>query len=479
MSWIFSQALMQAFVSSHSSPEEVAAFLAENCWDGKQFAQSNGNLTRQAYLCSGKTTESYPSFLFGMTSRHLTANHGVAVLTWFQGVSRAKTSVPPEKGLGSPVRVQDYGVRWRALSTRYDHNSHMWKTRPTLWGSGLTLSLPTLPRWGLMHDGVLWERLMLMRRTNETESGFLPTPVKYDSAATSASNNYHGLGWQARQLGDVVRSAVHAAKTKWATPIKADATQTNLSIKTLQQVQDGAAFRMLSREVKMQQLAMRKLPTPTVDTAGKKGSPPAFIKITKNGMMQADRDCGTGAQMNLADVVAAVNRQTPTRQKPWPTVMATGLRGGSGVPDDLNARLAFPTPTAKNGLRGGSNSPHDPHKYGKPDNSDFGNLSPVWVEWLMGWVVGWTSMKPLSPATVETWLLQNNAHSETEMPQWWKVDPSDIPDSGISKTVPNANRRINWERKKRIEVLGNGQVPAVVAATWILLWNLDTSFTET
>ena len=32
-----------------------------------------------------------------------------------------------------------------------------------------------------------------------------------------------------------------------------------------------------------------------------------------------------------------------------------------------------------------------------------GSLNPTWVEWLMGWPLGWTSMEPLPPETWAAW----------------------------------------------------------------------------
>tara|TARA_Y100000593_G_C4233922_1_gene298471 strand:- start:342 stop:671 length:330 start_codon:yes stop_codon:yes gene_type:complete len=32
-----------------------------------------------------------------------------------------------------------------------------------------------------------------------------------------------------------------------------------------------------------------------------------------------------------------------------------------------------------------------------------GQLNPAWVEWLMGWPIGWTSMEPLSPDRYRAW----------------------------------------------------------------------------
>jgi hypothetical protein len=33
-----------------------------------------------------------------------------------------------------------------------------------------------------------------------------------------------------------------------------------------------------------------------------------------------------------------------------------------------------------------------------------GRLSPTWVEWLMGWPLGWTDLKPLVMDKYQQWL---------------------------------------------------------------------------
>lgn len=74
-------------------------------------------------------------------------------------------------------------------------------------------------------------------------------------------------------------------------------------------------------------------------------------------------------------------------------------------------------------------------------------LNPVWVELLMGWPPGWTSLISL-PATKEwgTW------------PDTWE---SDIARTVQSKEVSN--------RVGRVKAIGNGQVPLCAATAWELL----------
>lgn len=73
-------------------------------------------------------------------------------------------------------------------------------------------------------------------------------------------------------------------------------------------------------------------------------------------------------------------------------------------------------------------------------------LSPDWVEYLMGWPVGWSSLEPLAAATA--------------LP--WDVDPGDTGE--VPRTTTGCpNRRV------RLRAIGNGQVPACAAAAFRLL----------
>jgi DNA (cytosine-5)-methyltransferase 1 len=38
-----------------------------------------------------------------------------------------------------------------------------------------------------------------------------------------------------------------------------------------------------------------------------------------------------------------------------------------------------------------------------------GQLNPEWVEWLMGWTIGWTDLKPLEMGKFQQWL---NSHGK-------------------------------------------------------------------
>ncbi len=86
----------------------------------------------------------------------------------------------------------------------------------------------------------------------------------------------------------------------------------------------------------------------------------------------------------------------------WPMPMSADARGSSGRPAlgkqiqlvDAVRRLATaPVPRCRRGKA--SQATHD--KNSRPLSEQIGgSLNPMWVEWLMGWPLGWTDLKPLA-----------------------------------------------------------------------------------
>ena len=94
------------------------------------------------------------------------------------------------------------------------------------------------------------------------------------------------------------------------------------------------------------------------------------------------------------------------RQKNWPTPRSCSAMAATITPEsawnekrNLNletivGRVMFPTPTCHNSKEGAY-----PAEYARntPTLATHagGKLNPMWVEWLMGWPLGWTDLKPL------------------------------------------------------------------------------------
>jgi len=131
----------------------------------------------------------------------------------------------------------------------------------------------------------------------------------------------------------------------------------------------------------------------------------------------------------------------------WPTPNAADALGGPGNQGrqgglNLRTAVAWATPQARDYRTGEAHRWDDPsrsrnlndqaaiwptpksrdHKSGKGKASaqrdspglevvvylsDGGKLNPVWVEWLMGWPLGWTDLKPLAMDRFRLWQQQH------------------------------------------------------------------------
>lgn len=109
--------------------------------------------------------------------------------------------------------------------------------------------------------------------------------------------------------------------------------------------------------------------------------------------------------------------------KLWPTPTrsdGTGGPGNQGRSEGPNLRTAvsrsWPTPCAS--ASKGSSPASLVRKTGKSRSndridhavmaSDGGQLNPAWVEWLMGWPIGWTELKPLAMDKFREWQRQHS-----------------------------------------------------------------------
>ena len=91
--------------------------------------------------------------------------------------------------------------------------------------------------------------------------------------------------------------------------------------------------------------------------------------------------------------------------KHWPTPTASlGTKGGRVTPRksregwtliEAVSQRAYATPTARD-WRSGKASQATMERNSRPLSEQVGgSLNPTWVEWLMGWPLGWTDLKPL------------------------------------------------------------------------------------
>ena len=100
--------------------------------------------------------------------------------------------------------------------------------------------------------------------------------------------------------------------------------------------------------------------------------------------------------------------------RPRATANSTARRIKLGKQVSLEAAVKFwPTPTAHNAKEGGFPSEHNRNTPTLSAQAG-GSLNPMWVEWLMGWPLGWTDLKPLETDKSHSALQQHGATSQTE-----------------------------------------------------------------
>lgn len=201
-----------------------------------------------------------------------------------------------------------------------------------------------------------------------------------------------------------------------------------------------------------------------------------------------DKHTGRMAQIGLTQQVAL---------RQWPTPTGTersGINPNTGKGEGLSKAVKMlPTPNATDWK---GRSTRSPGKERPACDDDLptrigGQLNPDWVEWLMGWPVGWSSLEPL---TELVWLS-------------WKIDPADMEEAQESMPTPSAAdrkhivpgghpdwggaaARATWrklnndrpstgpiprvatgirDRVNRLKALGNGQVSLCAATAFRIL----------
>lgn len=114
----------------------------------------------------------------------------------------------------------------------------------------------------------------------------------------------------------------------------------------------------------------------------------------------------------LSELLTLARRTAANDAGLWPTPTASlGTKGGRVTPrksregwtliESVSARKTWPTPTvndSKNCTLPPSQVKHDniPGALLRDGEKAGGALNPTWVEWLMGWPLGWTDLKPLA-----------------------------------------------------------------------------------
>jgi hypothetical protein len=316
----------------------VAASSPDSCLDTDASVPSSGIPTPKPCLWHDKTMDASRHSRFGMTCKPLTESLGAELLTlWLAGFP-VKTSQSQGGAQESPESAAECGSIWRESLARFDPVTSSWKTAQHSLLEELELSLVIWPRSGMTVAGRCWELPMSVLRTSATGSGLWPTPQSRDYRSGDAIDSPRAqrkmaAGWSPN-LNDVV---------KWPTlTVCGNYNRKGASATS----GDGLAT------------AVRMWPTPTCNmvSGGANHNSPQVL-AGRHGI-------------NLAGAVAN-----------WPTPQASDNRNRGNMSNpSIQRRVA----RGKQIMLSQSLHPIS------------GQLNPTWVEWLMGWPIGHTDLKPLA-----------------------------------------------------------------------------------
>jgi len=111
-------------------------------------------------------------------------------------------------------------------------------------------------------------------------------------------------------------------------------------------------------------------------------------KGTESGLLPAPTMQGLNGGSNSRKAAMATGT--------WPTPLASDwkARGPNSKQQGLLEKVKWPTPVARMHKDGGNPSEYKRNEIPLAAQAG-GPLNPEWVEWLMGWPLGWTDLKPL------------------------------------------------------------------------------------
>jgi len=275
--------------------------------------------------------------------------------------SPAKTSVPPEEEQGWPEPARVFGPSSPGSFASFDPAMSSWRTSPPSspgrgrGGTGRRSAefSETWPKLGMTRSGRAYPLESSGHRTCESGSGSWPTP--------------HGMPkrGQRRRPGpsgnELGRAVLKAERESFPTPTETDARKGYASA-------PGPENRR-GRQTLSGAVQSRLWPTPKASPSG-----PDFARAERRGSGGDD----------LATAVA--------REELWPTPNAADGKGGRISPDETilsgqrpsgaKAQRTLREAVRRQDLHGGSPPPRA------------GALNPTWVEWLMGFPLGWTALPP-------------------------------------------------------------------------------------
>ncbi len=452
--------------------EGGAESLPTNPLNSKPCVLSSGNPTPKQSFWPAKLTKSWNLFRYGTTLEPSMEPRGVEKSTLLPpaflanlSASLAPNKVKKMKGICGPTPSESLG--------KWDRNGAYWKTSQACLFTTISDRFSgTWPRRGTMRNGEFFQPKNVERPTaerdfglwltpraaetaedpekfvkrngdrNYTKCGSLsaqvkypamwPTPTKSPDAPNKNSNRTAGPNslTECARLGSLVWPLNSVAKEFFKDEIK---KSEKIIFPTPKATENRAGFSSNGGTPSLDHMALHnKWPSPTVRDSRPMGksdkdrNQPRLATVVKGFATPQSRDYRTGQADRWDNPEKSRNLNDQVAKLSWPTPKTNGMAGGSGAMEIMERRVEAGDMTNRDKL--------------DMTAGNGGQLNPDWVEWLMGWPVGWTSLEPL-----------------TYIPDFsWEAEPENLP--RIAQGVPH--------RVDRLKAIGNGQVPNTAALAW-------------
>ncbi len=296
----------------------------------------------------------------------------------------------------------------------YDRDTHSLRTSQT---SLLSDTCPkfsaTWPKSGMMLDGWCWALTMWEPTIDGKDCGLWPTPVGQDDNKSPEAH----MRMKARMKGGPRKKCTSLQvmvkgidQGRWPTPTGGDHNRGMT-------MPDGKRGQSLVGAARGQMWPSARATDGTKGTRTKAGAEKELkrgrnidlgvaVKMwpTPHGFTKDGKSHGPSGN----ELGHAVNRS----MWPTPTDMSKDgsiSRGGKRKNELLLAGAVkkFPTPSSSMMTDADMNQARFAGTdKNRPDYKDAGtgSLNPPWVEWLMGWPIGWTDLKPLETGKFQKWL---------------------------------------------------------------------------
>lgn len=320
-------------------------------------------------------------------SRRSTAPHGEDGSTSSQAGSHAKISASPERVQDSTASAAASGSKCSESFARFDPATSTWRTSQRSLVAGWIEYSARWPKQGGMRSGCAYPRPPLAPRIDATDGGV--SPAGFPPPRASKTTDEDEQSWRARhEQGKVATPPLSLAVRMIPTPTAGDAKSSGLRNTATSSANPGVS---LTDYVRGDGGTGRTWPTPTADDAnnvtrrsGKIASLTRSVQQTQlptpstnhrpcEGTVRLARKAWQSGSVSLEEANAIAGRDVRDAQGTLPAML--------------------PTPTTQDAHNNGA--PSQLERNAPPLNAVVGGkLNADWVELLMGWPAGWTSLPP-------------------------------------------------------------------------------------